>query len=304
MIGAGLSGLVAAIELQKKGFRVLVLEKSKGLGGRMATRRDGEATFDHGAQYLKVSASQPMPEFLKPFITSEVLHPWFTEGRDTYMSVNQGMSRLAKLLAQGIAVEREKKVVRIDRSRVGLTCVCDDLSIHQAGKVICSSPLPQSLEILRASSLEYPTELAAVPYAKAIVGLFEMSADLPDLAFEQLLPALRIQSISNQRSKGTSSSPALSVVMTPQWSEACFDKPEAETLLQIQDELSLYLDAQKLSVPILRSQLKKWRYSHPLSTYSKMSLSLSSEPRITLIGDAFGGPSLLGAIRSAQSLKL
>ena len=39
VIGAGISGLAAATELAKAGCRTIVLEKSRGIGGRMAARR-------------------------------------------------------------------------------------------------------------------------------------------------------------------------------------------------------------------------------------------------------------------------
>lgn len=54
VIGAGLSGLMAAKTLQDRGHEVRVYEKSRGAGGRMATRREGELRFDHGAQYFTV----------------------------------------------------------------------------------------------------------------------------------------------------------------------------------------------------------------------------------------------------------
>ena len=48
IIGAGLAGLSAANELQLAGYRVLVVDKGRGLGGRLAGRRIGGATFiDH-----------------------------------------------------------------------------------------------------------------------------------------------------------------------------------------------------------------------------------------------------------------
>ena len=54
VIGAGISGLAAATELAKAGCRTIVLEKSRGIGGRMATRRVGPAVCDHGAQFFTV----------------------------------------------------------------------------------------------------------------------------------------------------------------------------------------------------------------------------------------------------------
>ncbi|MFM8721078.1 MAG: FAD-dependent oxidoreductase, partial [Chthoniobacterales bacterium] len=52
VIGAGLAGLAAAGRLRKAGQDVLVLEKSRGLGGRAATRRWDGLPVDHGAQFF------------------------------------------------------------------------------------------------------------------------------------------------------------------------------------------------------------------------------------------------------------
>jgi len=52
VIGAGLAGLTAARILQDQGHQPIVLEKSRGAGGRMATRRHESWRFDHGAQYF------------------------------------------------------------------------------------------------------------------------------------------------------------------------------------------------------------------------------------------------------------
>ena len=65
VIGAGIAGLVAAAEIQRAGWRVLVIDKGRGVGGRVASRRIGGATFDHGAQ----------------FITTRSPRCWSTDGR-------------------------------------------------------------------------------------------------------------------------------------------------------------------------------------------------------------------------------
>ena len=59
VIGAGLSGIACARALQAAGVPVRLIDKGRGIGGRMATRRTAVAgktiTFDHGAQYLAQS---------------------------------------------------------------------------------------------------------------------------------------------------------------------------------------------------------------------------------------------------------
>ena len=56
VIGAGMAGIACARALAEAGHAVRVLDKGRGPGGRMATRRvttrAGEVRFDHGAQYL------------------------------------------------------------------------------------------------------------------------------------------------------------------------------------------------------------------------------------------------------------
>ncbi|MFC1701791.1 FAD-dependent oxidoreductase [Pseudomonadota bacterium] len=52
VVGAGMAGLTAARTLGDQGHEVVVLEKARGPGGRMSTRRKDGFRFDHGAQYF------------------------------------------------------------------------------------------------------------------------------------------------------------------------------------------------------------------------------------------------------------
>ncbi|MEJ2400730.1 MAG: NAD(P)-binding protein [Xanthomonadales bacterium] len=52
VVGAGLAGLTAARILDEQGFETVVVDKGRGAGGRMSTRRVDEFRFDHGAQYF------------------------------------------------------------------------------------------------------------------------------------------------------------------------------------------------------------------------------------------------------------
>jgi renalase len=54
IIGAGMAGVTCARTLRQAGHKVTIFEKSRGLGGRMATRSSAFGSFDHGAQYFTV----------------------------------------------------------------------------------------------------------------------------------------------------------------------------------------------------------------------------------------------------------
>lgn len=49
VIGAGIAGLTATVELAALGHAVALFDKSRGPGGRCATRRSAVGAFDHGA---------------------------------------------------------------------------------------------------------------------------------------------------------------------------------------------------------------------------------------------------------------
>ncbi|MFB7957247.1 NAD(P)/FAD-dependent oxidoreductase [Streptomyces sp. NPDC056045] len=80
VVGAGLSGLVCALDLCRAGWRVVLLEASEGVGGRMRTdRRDG-FLLDRGFQVLNTSYPQVKRRMdlrslrLRPFTAGVIAH--------------------------------------------------------------------------------------------------------------------------------------------------------------------------------------------------------------------------------------
>ena len=71
VIGAGITGITLANLLQKK-VNLTVFEKSKGVGGRMATRRAEPYQFNHGAQYFKIE-NKEFIDFLQPLIQNKII---------------------------------------------------------------------------------------------------------------------------------------------------------------------------------------------------------------------------------------
>ena len=52
IVGAGVAGLACARALADAGLHVQIFEKSRGVSGRMSTRRGELGQCDHGAQYF------------------------------------------------------------------------------------------------------------------------------------------------------------------------------------------------------------------------------------------------------------
>ena len=73
VIGAGITGATLANLLKKK-VTITVFEKSRGVGGRMATRRADPFQFNHGAQYFKVK-NKEFKNFLQPLMLNKIIKP-------------------------------------------------------------------------------------------------------------------------------------------------------------------------------------------------------------------------------------
>ncbi len=123
IVGVGMAGLTAAAELQRAGRSVLVLDKGRGVGGRMASRRIGEATFDHGAQFI--TARNPrFVAAIEGWARNGVVEEWcrgFTKQADGHprWRGKPNMTSVAKHLAQDIEIVTETQVVALRRSHDG-----------------------------------------------------------------------------------------------------------------------------------------------------------------------------------------
>lgn len=157
IIGAGIAGLACARRLCDAGWPVIVLDKGRGIGGRMATRRTDGPTFDHGAQYVSAKGAG----FAKVLadLTTAGHAAWWQDG---IVGV-PGMSALAKGLGAGVPVQQNMQVSALIRQDDGWRVQVGDTSLR-ADRVIVTVPAPQVAELLGA---DHPlvTQLTGVTYA-------------------------------------------------------------------------------------------------------------------------------------------
>tara|TARA_R110002049_G_scaffold2750_10_gene22405 strand:+ start:14939 stop:17308 length:2370 start_codon:yes stop_codon:yes gene_type:complete len=164
IIGAGVGGLMAARTLIDHGLEVQVFEKSRGVGGRLATRRiDQDQGFDHGAQYLTAKDCR-FGKYVKSWIQDGIVAPWMgrivelsTGGRivsdktDTPRYVGTpSMNQIAKHLATGVPTRRETAIASI---RGGASAAWDlidqdDQVVGSYDVVICNAPPAQTLALI------------------------------------------------------------------------------------------------------------------------------------------------------------
>ena len=292
IIGAGLSGLVAARELTGAGHEVTIYDKGRGVGGRLATRRVSDARLDHGAQFFTVRG-EGFRRVVDDAIAAGAVVEWCRgfgapDGYPRYRGAD-GMTSLAKHLADGLDVRLTERVT--------------DLREVPADAFLVTAPIPQSLELLAASDLapeaRLGAELADVRYNRTIAGMFVLSEPSPMKhpgALQQPDdPAFTF--VSDNMVKGISSVPALTVHASDAWSREHWDlsteKLEEEMLAQV--IAAGYFGEWSYAYDF---QVHKWRYAGPQNPWPERYCVTSDAPLVVLAGDSFAGPKVEGAFNS------
>ena len=165
IIGAGLAGLSAANDLQQVGHSVLVVDKGRGLGGRLAGRRIGAATFDHGAQFFTARESR-FKAAVEGWIKAGVVEEWYSSypgqpnGHPRYRGVPT-MTAVAKYLATDIHVMRTTRVDSIGQQGDGWLAELDNGETVNAKAMLITSPVPQTIDLLATGKITVPTDKQA-----------------------------------------------------------------------------------------------------------------------------------------------
>ena len=302
VIGAGMSGLTAAGELQRAGRCVRVLEKGRGVGGRLASRRIGEATFDHGAQFI--TARDPrFTGVMEQWRQTGVVKEWcrgFTENADGHARWrgNPTMTSVAKDLARSLDVVLEKQVLALRCSQGRWIAETKSGELFSAAAVVLTPPVPQSLAMLDAGGFalqpDIRARLAGIEYegCLAVMAVLAGPSRLPLPG--GLAPADGpIAWIADNQLKGISTEPAVTIHATHSFSLEHWDCDREESGRYLLDAAAEWLGAD-----IRTFQVHGWRYSKPMQVDEEPCVILIQSPLLVLAGDAFAGPLVEGAARS------
>ncbi len=234
IIGAGLAGLTAAHRL-KRCAEVTLFEKSRGVSGRLSTRRADPYAFDHGAQFFKVR-SNAFRACIDPMLREGTVQRWdarFVEIDGTtivkrrqwdeefphYVGV-PGMSAIGKHLSQDLDIRLDTRVLSAQRTRDRWTLLNDQgISLGTYDWVISSVPARQAFDLL-PPSLPFHSALSA-PHMRGCFALM-LGFDCPvSVEFDAALVRGRdISWISLNSSKpGRNRACCLLVHSTNEWAD-------------------------------------------------------------------------------------
>lgn len=302
VVGSGISGLLAASGPTLAGHHGLVLEKSRGLGGRMATRRmDGE-TFDHGAQFMTAREDE-FRALIETWGRAGVVEPWFTgESADAHVRFRgaPGMTSVAKHLAAGLAVERGVQVASVTHD--GRVWHIDAGSDRRwtARILVLSAPVPQSLQLLAAGGMTLDPCLERVLSAISYDPCFALMVSLAEFGSTLSPPGWvrpdsgPISWLADNRLKGVSLSdhPALTLHASSAFSRSWFEADPDEVTARLLDAAEPWIKGK-----VLARRLHRWRYSQPVNPLSDR-FRVDQARRLVFCGDAFGGARVEGAALS------
>ncbi len=304
IVGAGMAGLTAAVRLEDRGVSTIVLDKGRVPGGRMATRRIGEASFDHGAQHFSARSAE-FREQTAEWIEQGLVRAWFSSKSRTVVggpieprhAGRAGMRRIPEHLATGLRVETSVTVERIENVVGGVTALSSDGRVWHATGMVLTPPAPQTLQLLGHSGVQMndaiEKALATIDYdaCLAVMALLSGDAGLPD---GHIAPSAgSIAWMADNQHKGVSSVPAVTIHSAPGFAQEHLDADPAVWVAKLAAAARQHLDGS-----IVEAIGHRWRYSQPRATLDTGAVAVGQHYPLILAGELFAGARVEGAFRS------
>lgn len=306
VIGAGIAGLAAAQTLHLAGHSVVVLEKSRGLGGRAATRRVEGVAFDHGAQYFTVQSPR-FEHWVATLRARGVVRLWAhgfhrleggrlqppEMGRPRY-SCPSGMNTLGKVLAEELTVYRETEIIALKRTSGGWELRAKGGMRYHARSCLVAIPAPQALALVRSvadkATLEQLAQVVMRPCYALALG-FGAQLELPFVGVT--LSEGPLAWVAHDSSKRES--PSASVLMlhsTPEFAEQHLEARPERVAAMLRDALR---QSGLVTAEPAWENLQRWRYSLVESPLARDCLE---EEGLVLAGEWCGGARIEAAYLS------
>jgi renalase len=324
IIGAGMAGLTCAQRLHQAGYRVVLVEKSRGLGGRMATRRLQGTHADHGVCYLKPE-DESFKALLDSLVTRGMLRTWTetiheldqqgkiqaSQQRSPRYSSPKGISAIAKAISTNLTIWLNQRVTEIEALDKGWRLRFEKVSIAQAPELIVKAvviavPAPQAMALLESVELSdaYLTSLKSVEFAPSISAIAvyppDRQSEAESLPFQGIVcfQDADLGWIGFDSSKQLYPTQPVFVIQ----SSAAFAQQFFEaTDLQAVGE-TLVAKAAQVTAPWLTTpevlQVHRWRYAFPTTPLSQRYLAAETHSPLVCTGDWCSGSRVESAFQA------
>ena len=304
VVGGGITGLITATILQRKGIAVTVLDKGRGIGGRLATRKipDNESSvgvFDYGTQYFSSEHPKLQP-WIDEWLQQGVIKEWcrgfdVADGKPRFCGI-KGTRGIGKYLAQSLNVHTSTRVVRIEYDQRWLVTTAESQQ-YQGDILVITPPVPQSLALLDASRIAIAPNIRASLERVSYHSCIAVLALLPEPSQIPVPGAIALENesliwLADNHKKGISPQGyAVTLHATPEFSDTHWDRDDAEIAEKLFAAASQYLGS-----TVVKYQVHRWRYSLPKTFYHQPYLALPES--LVMAGDGFVSAKIEGAVLS------
>ncbi len=310
VVGAGIAGLMAAKSLQAQGVKVIVVDKGRGVGGRLATRWveasvNEKGYFDHGAQFFTVREAR-WQKIVDEWLAAGIVREWargFAQGNELASHDGHprfcgviGMNAIAQYLARGLDVRCEHKVVAVRQNNQQWDL---DFKNHESittDVLLMTAPAEQSLALLEAGNYILPSAaqmaLERIVYDPcfAVLAVLDAPSHLPEPGALQL-QGEPIAWIADNHRKGISHD-AYTITIH---AGAEFTRQYWEAEHEFVAGKLLAAASAWLGGSVQSWQVHRWRYSQPRVVHPEACLLVNETAPLMFAGDGFGAPRVEGA---------
>ena len=299
IIGAGMAGLSAAQILNQKGHEVIILDKGRGVGGRMSTRTIEHGKADHGAQYFSVKT----PEFqalISELQSENITVSWKLAQRENerYIGAN-GMNTIPKKMAEKLTICLNEKAILISENEVKT----ESGNSFSFDNLIVTIPIPQVIELFRNSKLDFSKKDKSVfeniEYDPCIAVMAVLKQPTQISTGGIILENQPVTWIADNFQKGISSIPTVTLHASAEFSKKHLEDDLLEVSKNMLSSVSQWITPEN----IVSSQVHRWRYSNAIKRYKEPFYQLQNQ-NIYLAGDGFGIGNVEGAFLSGYLCSL
>ncbi|MDW5417161.1 FAD-dependent oxidoreductase [Iodobacter sp. CM08] len=315
ILGAGMAGLSCARRLHNEGKKVLLLEKARGLGGRMACRRTEKGAWDHGAQYFTASDADfaaQVAAWQQVGCVAEwdaKIQAWdgqrFTKPSKMQRWVGvPAMNSPLHALADGLDILFDVKAESLAQQDGLWQLKAGDQS-WQAKQVVLTTPPEQLSSLLPAEHAL--TTLAASCQMEPCWALLIHSARAIDLPFDGLFinqgPFTWLAKNTSKPGRGSEENWVAHA--SPAWSREHLDlTPDKACAMLTRAFGDVFHDMPLEHLPVfklLKMSAHRWRFASGALAEGTMPYAVSADG-LALAGDWLAGGKVEGAYRSGFAL--
>ncbi|GAB5521809.1 MAG: NAD(P)/FAD-dependent oxidoreductase [Rhodothermales bacterium] len=330
IVGAGLSGLSAARAIERAGHHVTFFEKSRGVGGRAATRRHEGCHYDHGANYFKLT--EAIRDLILHELPAEDLitipDPVWTFGADGVLKpgdeahnaeprygYREGINQLAKLLRATLDAKllTQIRIQHLEHRSGGWDLVTMEGERHSGyDAVLLTPPGPQTLDVLHGSILPAALDAEALhavwsgsAYQSQFSCTFGLNHRIP-FPFSALLNTDRSHDIAwlqvEHAKEGhvPEEQSVLIVQMSPAWTAEHYEQDRDVTIATAWP-ITKQLIGIKQSQFLDWADVQRWRYALPTTA---VDTDASAMAKSEAAGLFFASDAMIGKGRVEGVLEL